>query len=73
MYHSLSRLFSAVVVVGILKVPNNVVYSCFEKGCLIYMREKFYATILEVIMGNGGFYGCLSEPQGVSAWWRETA
>ena len=25
------------------------------------------------IMGNGGFYGCLIEPQGVSAWWKETA
>ena len=24
-------------------------------------------------MGNGGFYGCLSEPEGVSAWWNETA
>ena len=24
-------------------------------------------------MGNGGFYGYLSEPQGVSAWWNETA
>ena len=24
-------------------------------------------------MGNGGFYGCLSEPQGVSGWWKETA
>ena len=24
------------------------------------------------IMGNGGFYGCLSERQGVSAWWKET-
>ena len=22
-------------------------------------------------MGNGGFYGCLSEPQCVSAWWKE--
>ena len=27
----------------------------------------------KVIMGNGGFYVCLSEPQGVSAWWKETA
>ena len=27
----------------------------------------------KVIMGNGGFYGCLIEPQGVSAWWKETA
>ena len=27
----------------------------------------------KVIMGNGGFYGCLSEPQCVSAWWKETA
>ena len=25
----------------------------------------------KVIMGNGGFYGCLSEPQGVSAWRKE--
>ena len=24
-------------------------------------------------MGNGGFNGFLSEPQGVSAWWKETA
>ena len=27
----------------------------------------------QAIMGNGGFYGCLSEPEGVSAWWKETA
>ena len=27
----------------------------------------------KVIMGHGGFYGCLGEPQGVSAWWKETA
>ena len=27
----------------------------------------------KVIMGNGGFYGRLSEPQGFSAWWKETA
>ena len=27
----------------------------------------------KVIMGNGGFYGSLSEHQGVSAWWKETA
>ena len=26
----------------------------------------------KVSMGNGGFYGCLREPQGVSAWWKET-
>ena len=24
------------------------------------------------VMGTGGFYVCLSEPQGVSAWWKET-
>ena len=24
-------------------------------------------------MGNGGFYSRLIEPQGVSAWWKETA
>ena len=27
----------------------------------------------QVIMGNGGFYGCLSETLGVSAWLKETA
>ena len=24
------------------------------------------------VMGNGGFNGCFIEPQGVSAWWKET-
>ena len=27
----------------------------------------------KVIMGNGGFCGCLGEPHGVSAWWKEIA
>ena len=27
----------------------------------------------KVIMGNGGFYSCWIESQGVSAWWKETA
>ena len=40
---------------------------------LFYKRGKAYATMSKVIMGNGGFYGCLSEPQCVSAWWKETA
>ena len=26
----------------------------------------------KVITGNGEFYGCLSEPPVVSAWWKET-
>ena len=30
-------------------------------------------TMLKVTMGNGSFYGCLIEPQGVSARWKETA
>ena len=38
-----------------------------------YIRGKAHATISKVIMGNGGFNGCLSEPQGVSAWWKEAA
>ena len=40
---------------------------------LSYKRGKAYAIMSKVIMGNGGFYGCLSKPQGVSAWWKETA
>ena len=47
------------------------VKSCFEKGCR-YMRGRAYATMSKVIMGKGGFYGCLSKPLGVSAWWKET-
>ena len=43
----------------------------FREG-LSYIRAKTYATMPKVIMGNGGFYGCLSEPQGASAWWNET-
>ena len=27
----------------------------------------------KVVMGNGGFYGCLIEPRRVSVWWKETA
>ena len=37
-----------------------------------YDRGNVYAKLSKVIMGNGGFYCCLSEPQGVSAWWKET-
>ena len=43
------------------------VYSCFKKGCLSN-REKVYAKMSKVIMGNGSFCSCLIEPQGVSAW-----
>ena len=39
---------------------------------VLHDRGKVYATLSKVNMGNGGFYGCLSEPQGVSAWWKET-
>ena len=39
---------------------------------LSYKRGKAFATLSKV-MGNGGFYGCLNEPQCVSAWWKETA
>ena len=27
----------------------------------------------KVIVGNGGFYSCLSGPQGASVWWKEIA
>ena len=40
---------------------------------LSYKHGNAYATISKVIMGNGGFYSCLSKPQDVSAWWKETA
>ena len=37
------------------------------------VRGKAHATMWKVIMGNSGFYGCLIELQGVSAWRKETA
>ena len=40
---------------------------------LSHKREKVYAAMPKVIMGNGGFCGCLIEPQGVSACLKETA
>ena len=40
---------------------------------LSYKRGKAYTTMSKVVMGNGGFHGCLSEPQGVATWWKETA
>ena len=38
-----------------------------------YKQGKAFSTMSKAIMGNGGFYGCLIEPQVVSAWWKETA
>ena len=40
---------------------------------VVLQRGKAYATISKVIMGNVCFYSCFSEPQGVLAWWKETA
>ena len=37
---------------------------------LSYKWGKAYTTMSKVIMGNDVFYSCLSEPQGVSAWWK---
>ena len=39
---------------------------------LSFKRGQDYATTSKLIMGNGGFYGCLIELQGVSAWWKGT-
>ena len=48
-------------------------YHCTQlfRERLSYKRGKAYATTTKVIMGDGGFYGCSTEPQGVSAWYRE--
>ena len=42
---------------------------------LSYKQGKAYryVRVSQVTMGNGGFYGCLSKPRGVWAWWKETA
>ena len=65
-YDSLNSLFCEVCA---------VVLVCIQlfRERLSYKRGKAYAIMSKVIMGNGGFYCCLSKPQGVSAWWKETA
>ena len=50
----------------------NLCIQLFRES-LSFKRWKAYATMSKVIMGNGGFYGCLIELQGVSAWRKETA
>ena len=50
--------------------PLQVCLQLFRER-LSYKRGKAYATMSKATMGNGGFYGCLSEPQGVSAWRKE--
>ena len=52
---------------------STVHYIQLFRERLSYKRGKAYATMPKVIMRNGGFYGCLRELQGVSAWWKETA
>ena len=58
-------------------LPPQFTYELFHiqlfRERLSYKRGRVYATMSKVIMGNGGFKGCLIEPQGVSAWWKETA
>ena len=49
-----------------------VLYIQLFRERLSYNRGKAHVTMSKVIMGNGGFYSCLSEPQGVSARWKET-
>ena len=64
-----------------LVVFNFISYSFTAFTCerqlfperLSYQRGKAYATMSKVIMGNGDFYTCLSERQGASTWWKETA
>ena len=54
---------------------NAEIVACIQlfRERLSHKRGKAYATMSKVIMGNGGFYGCLIEPQSVSVWWKESA
>ena len=51
---------------------NSTSIQLFQER-LSYKQRKAYAKMSKVIMRNGSFYGCLIEPQEVSAWWKETA
>ena len=50
----------------------NLPYSAVPRK-VISQTGKAYATMSKVIMCNGDFYVSLSEHQGVSVWWKETA
>ena len=52
--------------------PKNSKIQVFRER-LPYKLETAYATMSKVIMGNSGFYGCLTEPRGASARWKVTA
>ena len=54
-------------------VPNGGYCLQLFRESLSYKQGKAYTTISKVIMVNGGFYGCLSEPHGVSVLWKEAA
>ena len=66
---------SWVWVVGRGSEIPHVYTSCIQlfRERLSYKLGKAYVTLSKVIMGNGGFYSCLIESQGVSVWWKETA
>ena len=40
---------------------------------VVLQKGKAYSTMSKVIMGNGGFCGCLIKPQGIITWWKEIA
>ena len=54
------------------KYTSTTVNIQLLKENLSHKRGKAYATMSKVIIGNGGFYGGLIEPRGVSAWWKKT-
>ena len=51
---------------------HNALNTTDSRKVVLYNWGKVYMTLSKVIMGNGGFYSCLSEPQGVSACRKET-
>ena len=61
------------VVKNLRKIVRNAVISMSTAVSRKVLQKGNYATMSKVVTSNGSFYGCLIEPQGVSAWWKETA
>ena len=58
---------------GLYYLPVDTrLYTAVSRKVVLQTVKSLRGNV-ESIMGNGDFYGDLSEPQGVSAWWKETA
>ena len=50
-----------------------LLYTAVSRKVVLQTGKNSHDKLSKDIMGNGGYYSCLNEPQGVLALWKETA